>query len=364
MRSFGGAVVAGPPPASNRRQPIRQTRTKPVRTASIAVQPGAAQAADDVNDESPGFYPAISHFTDAITALPKEMVRHYTMLKEVDAKIYGPEEVLGQLFDDALKPSCLSHKDTSQSHPERDAKTNSTISSQPGTEESINQSDLKRRSLFHNMRVVMNEMLTTLDEKNHVLNTTIDSLDRQLKRCKSSYPYIENEISEEARYGSLTHWAYSTEKSAEKKGMMTSERTRRAANNLAAQQAAYETEGASLRSEVRREVVAVRKQRNQNLDSDFDGGRVIGKRARDGGKDRRTGDAGVASGVAPPNKRRKVEKSALGGLSAEKAMASVFGNNGSTRGTAVSPVGMPLIDISTKKKARGGAVANGNTMRR
>ena len=53
--------------------------------------------------EDPGFFPAITHFTNSITALPKEMIRHYTMLKEVDAKIYGPEAELGQLLSQALK---------------------------------------------------------------------------------------------------------------------------------------------------------------------------------------------------------------------------------------------------------------------
>lgn len=53
--------------------------------------------------EDPGFFPAITHFTNSITALPKEMIRHYTMLKEVDAKIYGPEAELGQFLGEALK---------------------------------------------------------------------------------------------------------------------------------------------------------------------------------------------------------------------------------------------------------------------
>ena len=57
---------------------------------------------DRGDSEDPGFFPAITHFTDSITALPKELIRHYTMLKEVDAKIYGPEAELGQLLYKAL----------------------------------------------------------------------------------------------------------------------------------------------------------------------------------------------------------------------------------------------------------------------
>lgn len=45
-----------------------------------------------------GFYPALTHFTDAITALPREFRRHSSLLKEVDAKAWALEENLLQLL--------------------------------------------------------------------------------------------------------------------------------------------------------------------------------------------------------------------------------------------------------------------------
>jgi hypothetical protein len=45
-----------------------------------------------------GFYPALTHFTDAITALPREFRRHNSLLKEVDAKAWALEENLLQLL--------------------------------------------------------------------------------------------------------------------------------------------------------------------------------------------------------------------------------------------------------------------------
>ncbi len=45
-----------------------------------------------------GFYPALTHFTDAITALPREFRRHNSLLKEVDAKAWALEDNLLQLL--------------------------------------------------------------------------------------------------------------------------------------------------------------------------------------------------------------------------------------------------------------------------
>ena len=385
MRAFSNATVSEQPTVSNRRQPIRQTRTNPARTSTNVVQPQAgalAQASDGDRNANPGFYPAITHFTDAITALPKEMIRHYTMLKEVDAKTHGPEALLGQYLSIALKAPAPVQQQAPRTQANRSETATHTATSNdlPSADNAENGSqpnalddptNLARQAHFSNMRLAMLEMLQTLDEKNHVLNTAIDSLDKQMKRCNSSYPHIEDEISEEARYGSLTHWAY-TEESAEKKGMIAGERTRRAANTAAAAAAQQEAEGAAMRSEARREALAARKHRNQHVDSDFDDRRAISKNAKSGGKGRKAADAnisttvglGILNGAAPPNKRRKVEK-LTGSLPAERAMASVYGSNGGNgRGHASSPRDIPGSEAAGKKRGRGGSLAVNGTGRK
>jgi len=386
MRGFSSSTVIEQPVASKRSQPVRQTRTNPVRTASnvAQIQGGAlAQLPDNERIENPGFFPAITHFTDAITALPKEMTRHYTMLKEVDAKIYGPEAQLGQLLNEALRappPPRTGHhiiKSSEAKNPTRVTSSNPSSSaveitdvSRPlglGFQGQADTSDWARRNRFHMVRQTVAGMLATLDEKNHVLNTAIDGLDKQLKRCNSSYPHIGDEISEEARLGSMTHWAY-TDKTAEKKGMIGAERTRRAANNAAAQTALQEAEGAAVRSTQRREAVADRKRNNQYVDSDFDDTHA-GKRGQAGGKGRKIADAGVGleilNGGAPVTKRRKIEKLPVGNLPQGKAMATVFGDAVATgRGGAGSPRDLSVND-GGKKKGRGGAAAvNGSGRRR
>ena len=216
--------------------------------------------------------------------------------------------------------------------------------------------------LFQKMRQVMNATLAILDEKNHVMNTAMDALDRQLRRCHSSYPYIEEEISEEARYGSFNHWAY-TDKAGEKKSILVGERTRRSQNI----QDAKDAEGAAIRSDLRREAMKTSKGKHQHMDSDFDDTRIAGKKGQPGPKGRRIAETGygtngvglgIANAAAPPSKRRKTEKAALAALPAERAMSSVFGSNPTVAR------GREPAAAEPKRKAKAALTTNGNTRRR
>jgi len=386
MRAFPGSTIVEQPTASNRRQPVRHTRTNPARNASNVVPAqgrASAQTPDNERNANPEYFPALTHYTDAITALPKEMIRHNTMLKEVDAKIFGPEAQLAELVNSALRIPVPDRTKTSASQATGPTASNTTIASnhrplpiesRSETSSQTNTQDpsdpaYSRRLQFHSVRSTLLRMLTTLDEKNHVINTALDCLEKQQKRCNSSFPHIEDEISEEARLGSLTHWAY-TDKGAEKKGIIAGERTRRAANNAAA---IHEAEVAALRSESRREALALKKPRNQHLDSDFDDGRTVSKKAQTGGKGRKAADAGtvnstglrIANGTAPPSKRRKIEKPMAGNLGVERAMASVYGSNSGPGGrTGANTKDVLLNDATMKKRGRGGAAMNGTGRRR
>ena len=414
------AVESSVPP--NRRQPLRQARTNPARTAANGIRPfggrgsfGGAQDTQQTTHAAPGFFPAITHFTDSITALPKEMVRHYTLLKEVDAKTYGPEEMLGQFVTTALNTPAPPRK-VPTTLPQVNDETRSTTGTavsiagsvsdgtaalnlgqveatlQPEAQADPNTSDIPRRALFRDLRIVAQEMLMTLDEKNHLISTANETLNKQLARCESSFKHSDAEISEEARYGILNHWAYSTEKTVEKKGTTAGERTRRdvaAANSLAAAAAALNGEDvAALRSESRREALAARKQRNQRADSEFDDGRGAvqsgAKRAQGNTKSRKAAEAGlsvngagvglgVANGAASTaagasTKRRKIEKPFTGltngGATIERALSSVYGaNGGAARGAAGSPRSTPAVEV-TKKRVRSAAATNGTARKR
>lgn len=109
------ATAAATANTGGARQSARQTRTNPSRTSKTAGRSSAAHNTQAIignnsvigteHTQAPpiphGFYPAITHFTDAILALPREVRRHTSLLKEVDAKAWALEENLQTLLQTA-----------------------------------------------------------------------------------------------------------------------------------------------------------------------------------------------------------------------------------------------------------------------
>jgi hypothetical protein len=57
------------------------------------------------SNSAPGFLPTLTHFTGAVDAFPKEIIKHFSMFKEVEAKLHDPEQLLKELLDEiALQP--------------------------------------------------------------------------------------------------------------------------------------------------------------------------------------------------------------------------------------------------------------------
>ncbi|KAJ9229929.1 hypothetical protein DTO169E5_8672 [Paecilomyces variotii] len=336
------------------RQPVRQTRTNPSRTSKTLSRSSFAYGHSSVTDAPPtptiphGFYPALSHFTDAVAALPREFRRHNSLLKEVDAKAWALEENLLQLLKTASDSEPVPYPPNPAPIVDgfiREDAQPKDASQIPESHESKN-----RRLLFDRVRHTLTDLMMTADEKNHVLTNANEELDRQLFRLDTVFPYISGEISEESRLGSLTHWAYSN-KSAAKDARSTNERPRREAakQDLAA---LHEAEAAS-RSEARREAVLARKQRRAHQDSDFDEARVgrkgAGAKARGGaGADHaaeQTG-LGIAGTATAPTKRRKVERPqpVQTGAAMERSLSGV------TAGGRAHSKDAPAAE--TKKRAR------------
>lgn len=95
-------------------QSRRQTRTNPSRTSKTQGRSSFAygQSALSQVTQGPrvahGLYPALTHFTDAITALPREFRRHNSLLKEVDAKAWALEDNLLQLLKASSETAVVS----------------------------------------------------------------------------------------------------------------------------------------------------------------------------------------------------------------------------------------------------------------
>lgn len=149
---------------------------------------------------------------------------------------------------------------------------------------------LSHRNTFASLRNTLSELMISADEKNHVLWNANQELAKQVHRIETIYPYVQGEVSEEARLGSLAHWAY-TEKSTDKP-VTGSERPRREAAST------HHAHGDA------REGPTRKPRRNRDLDAD-DPRTTTKKQA---GKARGGDNAATGANVAAPQKRRRVEK--------------------------------------------------------
>ena len=380
---------AKPSPAdatsSRRSQPVRQTRTNPPRSSVGVGRSGAGRhtlGAAPPGDQPIDIFPAITHFADAITALPKELVRHFTLLKEVDAKSFAPE---GQLFrlvaaaSSAPLPEPRQHIDASSSAASVADPVGATeavnavlpITSAPSAVSTADDhsvsaffdpSNLQRRQLFRQTAFKIQEMLVALEEKNHVITTANEALQRQLARVEDVWPYLENEFSEEAKWGSTTHWAYPENRIGKNSH---AERARREGAAVISAAAQALVEEAAARSDARKQAVQARRNlKNSHLGSDVDD--INGRQRAEGSKRapqskvRKTAEAssiglGItassssAPGIHPP-KRRKVEKDPNGAVPMERAMSAALNNNMPKARTS-SPRGTPAPDAQKKRKA-------------
>ena len=334
------------------RTSLRQTRTNPTRTTKavgsslrqsslISNLPAAAPSAQEH-----GFYPAITYFTDAITALPREFRRHTSLLKEVDAKAWAPEAHLQTLlaacitskpppnlsseFQITLDYTAVSDPNIRASNTDYNAIPVVDNASRASAQSHHDLQSFEHRKMFYHLRSTLAEMMVSMDEKNHLINSANEDLSRHVKRLTSVYPHLTGEISEEARLGSLTHWAYIENKPPAKNNAANSRRE--AAAGLAAM---HDTDIAS-RSESRREAMLARKQRQNQLDSDFDDPRPA-KRANVNGKSRRVGEITAESvpglgisGAVPAAKRKRAEKPA-GVAAMERSVSGAFAGRALSR---------------------------------
>ncbi|KAK5797714.1 hypothetical protein VI817_004005 [Penicillium citrinum] len=319
------------------RQSSRQTRTNPSRTSKTVGQSsfGFGRRSHADSPATPpvphGFYPALTHFTDAITALPREFRRHNSLLKEVDAKAWALEENLLQLLKYSSESQPVPHPPIPTpivAGVAREDFLPKDLSQPPETPESQS-----RRLLFDRVRQNLSDLMMTADEKNHVISNANEELDRQVVRLDSVFPYIAGEISEEARLGSMTHWAYSNKSTAK---AATNERPRREVTSQRQEipYTIHETE-ISNRSEARREAVQARKQRRAHADADYEEPR--GARKTNTGKSR--GDNATGDQTT---KRRKVERPS--GVETSTPMDRSASGAGSQRASAK--------DGTEKKRAR------------
>lgn len=342
----------------------------------------------ETGNHAAGFMPALTHFSQAVDAFPKELIRHFSMFKEVEAKIHDPERSLGAMFDEIGHmpiPTRAERHETSQSANAVDSGIGAGVNGgtmqdpavlwqqlsaiDPDTLAPKEQADLKKRQAFCRLRMHIVNILPALEEKLVVLGGATSAKDKGLARMKNSYMHLDDEISEEARYGSLTHWAYADKEEKKKGG--AHERQRRevvSANNLAAAaQHVHDADSIAAKSEARREAMLAKRSRQQHVDSDFDDrpAKKAHKRkaiaAEAAGNDARTIGLGITgNGVPSQGKRKKTEKTLAASATAppmERSLSGALKAAGAGGRSGTSPRATPSVEgAASKRKPRAAPV--------
>jgi len=196
---------------------------------------------------SSSFYPGLAAFTDTIDALPLEIIRHFTLLREVDAKACGPEHQLRQYIREAFqlpKPVDPSHFDRALVQARGgDVSSQADTFYYGTTPGDLPEPDITRRSRLQQVRSVITELLLTLDEKVHVISTASEALNKHLVRVDNAYKIVQDEINPVIRDGNPEHWAY---KNASLRGSL-SQRQAQSIND------GFTNDGTNSRGETRRE---------------------------------------------------------------------------------------------------------------
>jgi hypothetical protein len=321
-----------------RRQSARAARSTASRPQNYYGRSQPIEAPSPA-DAQPGFFPAITHFTDAVDTLPREVMRHFTMLKEMEAKLHGPDEELVRLAGQIARPPQPGSKQN-----EQDLQSGNGLNDVNGTDtrDSVapSRSESERGTLLRQLSQCIALMAPMLDEKIAVLSTANITLERQLERMQSSYDHVPDEVSVEARLGSTTHWAYVMEKEPKK---TSNERSRRDAANAfsVAGGSLHDVDIAAARSEARREAMLARKIRNQHLDSDFDE-RATSRKQH--GKSRKQAEAqnsdsrSFGHDLQNGSGGRKQKKTGSGAPAMEKSMSSALSRQKPQTGSP-TPVG-------------------------
>lgn len=376
------STSAGDPSSNTTRRTTasgRAIRNNTTRPANYYARPHAQQEPDtSADDGTPaGFFPALTFFADAVTALPKEVMRQFTLMKEVEAKIHGPTERLGEVVDGLMQypvpsrrggglqggmmsftaaNSAMGSANVSLVNgvaPYGASGQNSVAGSQVGEEPAAaqdNEEDMAKRRQYHEMRMLTHNLLANLDEKNVVLTEANRVLSAQLARLDSVMPHVESEIPEEARLGSMTHWAYSDNRQKSKPAApAANERNRRdvaATNSLAAAASAiHETEIAAARREAGNSATREKQGKGKHreaADSEFeDRPKKTGAKGAKGKAAAAPTGLGITNGE--PVKRRKVEKSAI-----PPAMERQISSTGKGKAARETPRSTPATEPAKK----------------
>lgn len=146
-----------------------------------------ARSSRTVNEkkrEPSGVYFALQEFTDAIEALPLEVVRHFTLLREFDAKCQALQTDITEQIESLL---------------------------QRDTNKAIEKGDGKRGAEMVSVKDKISQVLPCFEEKIHVCNRAGDAIGKHMQRLEDCFLHIQDEIPAVVCLGPKNHPAFITQ---------------------------------------------------------------------------------------------------------------------------------------------------------
>ncbi|KAI5952243.1 hypothetical protein KGF54_003109 [Candida jiufengensis] len=193
--------------------------------------------------------PGLNDISDAFEALPLDIIKYFTLLKEIDAKCINTIPQINVRIKNYIENLHIKYNET---------KLNKT-----------NQEKLKDNQQLNIIKNKINEIIPCLEEKMHVTSVATDLLNKHMYRINQDYKLIiqNNEIPENIRIGPLVHPAMILDSNTG--SSKDSATTNNGNNNGNGNSNNNNNSLNSQRSESRREALAAKK---VNKDDDKDSG--------------------------------------------------------------------------------------------
>lgn len=150
------------------------------------------------NDQQsfPEYYLAMNDFLDALQAFPYDIIRQFTLLKEIDAKCVNSQPEINKLVDDYLDES---NKSKEEAH-------NENISNYEASKK-------RKLELLNSMKELLLNSLPCYEEKLAIANLAIDLVYKNMDRINNDLEVIINkEIPKIVKYGPKNHPAIKQDK--------------------------------------------------------------------------------------------------------------------------------------------------------
>ncbi|ODV93259.1 hypothetical protein PACTADRAFT_51875 [Pachysolen tannophilus NRRL Y-2460] len=159
-------------------------------------------------------YPGLNDIADAFEAFPQELIRYFTLLKEIDAKCVYTVPY--------LKCYITRFLEMDKNHP-------------------------KRELLLFKIRQLIKELMPCLEEKMHVASIAVDTVLKNVGRIEDDYnEIVKNEIPESIRIGPLNHPAMIADNKIPDNKSAQSQRSESRREALAARKAAAAQQASAL----------------------------------------------------------------------------------------------------------------------